>query len=73
MEPQEVVPAWAQELIREVTILNERLPNHIDYTTRNLNDHESRLRILEQFRWMVVGMVAISGFLGAWLSKVLGL
>ena len=73
MEPQEVVPAWAQELIREVTILNERLPNHIDYTTRNLNDHEARLRILEQFRWMVVGMVAISGFLGAWLSKILGL
>jgi hypothetical protein len=70
---QEQVPAWAQELIREVTILNERLPNHIDYTTRNLNDHESRLRVLEQFRWMVVGMVAISGFLGAWLSKVLGL
>jgi len=73
VEPQEVVPAWAQELIREVTILNERLPNHIDYTTRNLNDHETRLRILEQFRWMVVGMVGVSGFLGAWISKLLGL
>jgi hypothetical protein len=73
VEPQEVVPAWAQELIREVTILNERLPNHIDYTTRNLNDHETRLRILEQFRWMVVGMVGVSGFVGAWISKLLGL
>ena len=73
MEQKEVVPVWAQELIREVTILNERLPNHITWTERNVLDHEKRIRILEQFRWMIVGIVAIAGFLGAWISKLIGI
>ena len=70
---QEQVPMWAQELIREVTILNERLPNHITWTERNVLDHEKRIRILEQFRWMIVGIVGIAGFLGAWISKLIGI
>ena len=67
------MPIWAQELIREVTILNERLPNHITWTERNVLDHEKRIRLLEQFRWMIVGMVGISGFIGALIGKFLGL
>jgi hypothetical protein len=70
---QEVVPVWAQELIREVTILNERLPNHITWTERNVLDHEKRIRTLEQFRWMIVGIVGIAGVLGAFVTKLLGL
>lgn len=68
----EQVPVWAQELIREVTILNERLPNHITWTERNVLDHEKRIRILEQFRWMIVGMVGIAGTLGAVITKWIG-
>ena len=67
--PEEQVPVWAQELIREVTILNERLPNHIDYTTRNVVDHENRIRVLEQFRWMLLGVASLSGIIGALLGK----
>ena len=73
MSDQEVVPVWAQELIREVTILNERLPNHITWTERNVLDHEKRIRTLEQFRWMIVGIVGIAGVLGAFVTKLLGL
>lgn len=69
----EQVPIWAQELIREVTILNERLPNHITWTERNVLDHEKRIRTLEQFRWMILGVVAISGLLGGITTKLLGL
>jgi sirohydrochlorin ferrochelatase len=43
----ELIPAWAQALIEKVTVLNERLPNHIDATERAIADHESRLRIQE--------------------------
>lgn len=68
----EQVPAWAQELIREVTILNERLPNHISWTERNVLDHEKRLRILEQFRWMILGFTAVAGLLGGIIAKLLG-
>lgn len=69
----EQVPQWAQDLIREVTILNERLPNHISWTERNVLDHEERIRTLEQFRWMVVGMVGLSGIIGAVLGKMIGI
>jgi hypothetical protein len=71
--PEEQVPVWAQELIREVTILNERLPNHITWTERNVLDHEKRIRTLEQFRWMILGVVAISGLLGGIVTKLLGI
>jgi hypothetical protein len=70
---QEQVPLWAQELIREVTILNERLPNHITWTERNVLDHEKRIRTLEQFRWMIVGIVGLSGVIGALIGKLLGI
>lgn len=68
----EQVPVWAQELIREVTILNERLPNHIDWTTRNVLDHEKRIRVLEQFRFAYLGMMGVSGLIGALIFKLIG-
>lgn len=70
---QENVPVWAQELIREVTILNERLPNHITWTERNVLDHEKRIRVLEQFRWAILGLASLSGFIGIVATKLLGL
>lgn len=60
------------ELTRQVTILNERLPNHITWTERNVLDHEKRLRVLEQFRWTVIGVALVSGGLGAAISKMFG-
>lgn len=60
------------ELTRQVTILNERLPNHITWTERNVLDHEKRLRNLEQFRWMLMGIALASGGIGAAISKLLG-
>lgn len=75
------------ELTRQVTILNERLPNHIMWTERNVKDHEVRLRALEagtpsnlreqlqtlnQFRWLVVGISIASGGLGAVITNALG-
>lgn len=75
------------ELTRQVTILNERLPNHISWTERNVKDHESRLRDLEsvvpkdlrkqlnelnQFRFLLIGVALASGGVGAMLAKMLG-
>lgn len=75
------------ELTRQVTILNERLPNHIAWTERNVRDHESRLRDLEsavprdlreqllslnKFRWTIIGVALASGGLGAAITKIIG-
>jgi type IV secretory pathway component VirB8 len=56
--PDETIPVWAQALIREVTILNERLPNHVDWTERNIKDHEHRIRDLEKARWQTAWVTA---------------
>lgn len=60
------------ELTRQVTILNERLPNHITWTERNVLDHEKRIRTLEQFRWILLGVALASGSLGAAIANALG-
>lgn len=67
----EQIPTWAQELIREIAVLNERIPNHITWTERNVLDHEKRIRVLEQFRWMIVGVVGVAGVLGGIIAKLL--
>jgi hypothetical protein len=60
------------ELTRQVTILNERLPNHITWTERNVLDHEKRIRTLEQFRWAVIGIALASGSVGAGIARLMG-
>ncbi len=52
------------ELTRQVTILNERLPNHITWTERNILDHEKRIRNLEQFRYLIMGAALVGGGIG---------
>jgi len=61
------------ELTRQVTILNERLPNHITWTERNVLDHEKRIRNLEQFRYLIMGAALVGGGIGgALISNLLG-
>jgi hypothetical protein len=60
------------ELTRQVTILNERLPNHITWTERNVLDHEKRIRLLEQKVWLYTGIALASGGVGALITKALG-
>lgn len=73
MSDQEQIPSWAIELIKQVERLNEKIPTHVEWVERNLKDHENRIRTLEQFRWMVVGMVGLSGVIGAFIGKWLGI
>ena len=56
----EPIPGWAVELTRQVTILNERLPNHVEWTERNIKDHETRIRDLEKARWQTAWITAAS-------------
>lgn len=72
MSEQDQIPGWAIELIRQVERLNEKIPTHIDWVERNIKDHEERLRKLEQFRWLLLGVAVASGGLGAALSNILG-
>jgi hypothetical protein len=67
----EPIPAWAVELTKQVAILNEKIPTHIDWVEKNMKDHETRLRTLEQFKWVLIGIALASGGLGAALTKVM--
>jgi hypothetical protein len=68
---EEHIPPWAVEVTRQVTILNERLPTHIDWTERNIKDHENRLRQMEKFIWVAMGASsALGGTIGALITKM---
>lgn len=69
----DTIPAWAIELIKQVERLNEKLPNHVEWVERNIKDHEMRLRSLEQFKWVLLGLALASGAAGAGLVNMLGL
>lgn len=43
----EQIPSWAVELTKQIAVLNERIPTHIEWTERNVLDHEKRLRASE--------------------------
>lgn len=71
MVTDEPIPGWAVELTKQVTILNERLPTHIDWTERNIKDHEVRLRQVERFIWVAMGASAtVGGTIGALITSL---
>lgn len=76
----EMTPKWAVELLigfekldAKITAAEERNNAHSEWAVRNTLDHEKRIRTLEQFRWMILGVVAISGLLGGLVTKLLAL
>lgn len=69
----EPIPSWAVELTKQVTILNERLPTHVEWTERNIKDHEIRLRQIEKFIWVAMGAsAALGGTLGSLITRFMG-
>jgi hypothetical protein len=56
----ENIPVWAIELIKQVERLNEKIPSHIDWATRNVIDHEKRIRDLEKARWQTAWITALA-------------
>lgn len=75
----DLTPKWAVELLirfeqldAKITANDERHSSHSDWATRNLKDHEIRIRTLEQFRWLLIGLSLASGSIGAGIVKMLG-
>lgn len=59
-------------LIKQVERLNERIPAHIDWVEKEMQDHETRIRNLEQFRWILLGIAIASGGLFTGITKWMG-
>jgi hypothetical protein len=68
----ESIPGWAQSLIEKVTILNERLPNHIDTTNAAIADHEARIRAGEQTAAQLAALASAQVKLDEALIEVFG-
>ena len=66
------IPNWAIELIKQSTETNTKLTTLSDWIERNIKDFEERLRALEQFKWVLVGIALAAGGVGAGLAKMLG-
>ena len=62
-----------ERLDAKLSSAEERNASHQTWAERNIKDHETRLRTLEQFRWTILGFVAVAGLLGGVISKLLGI
>ena len=71
MTQHEDIPSWAIELIKQVERLNEKIPSHVEWATRNILDLEKRMRSIEQFKWVLVGVALASGGVGAVIVKAM--
>ena len=76
MLDNEQIPVWAIELIKQVERLNEKIPSHIDWATRNVIDHEKRIRDLEKARWQTawvsaLASAAVTGFVVTMVAGIL--
>jgi hypothetical protein len=36
---------------------------------KTTDDHEGRIRVLENFRWWILGAIGAAGFFGGWIAK----
>jgi hypothetical protein len=59
----DLTPKWAVELMirfekldSKISAAEERNSLHSEWATRSIKDFEMRLRALEQFRWLSVGI-----------------
>lgn len=74
----DLTPKWGVEIL----IAIERLSAKIDanderhtaasaWAERNILDHEKRMRVLEQFRWKMLGMASLAGFVTSIIGTVI--
>lgn len=68
----EQIPNWAIELIKQSTETNTKVTSLSEWIERNIKDFEMRLRALEQFKWVLVGVALASGGVGAGIMKMIG-
>lgn len=71
MTDQEPTPSWAIEILLEVRQIRTELSAHSEWANRNIRDHETRIRTLEQFRWILLGVALSSGGVGAALAQLM--
>jgi len=70
---QDQIPSWAIELIKQVERLNEKIPTHVEWVEKNLNDHERRIRFIERWFWMIIaGSSIFGGLIGTWIQQAIG-
>lgn len=55
----------------QLALMNQKLDMIIVQTTDRGRDHENRLRKLEQFKWVIVGLAGASGGLGGYAASLL--
>lgn len=55
----------------ELSNLSKTFQENNSNKQEELKDHEARIRILENFRWWIIGASAGAGFLGNMLGKII--
>lgn len=78
MAGDDLTPKWGVDILIAIERLDakigtndERHSQHQVWAERNIKDHETRLRSLEQFRWVILGAALAGGGLGSMITNAL--
>lgn len=52
-----------------IALALERVATKLEGLVDKVEDHESRVRGLERWRWILVGAGSVIGAIGAWIAK----
>jgi len=59
------------EMRRDIQYIKEKIEENHSVMSKLVSDHEERIRILEQFRWLALGAVSnVSSLLTFFLTKI---
>lgn len=58
--------------LRETKEMVIQMRSDLHAAIKQGEDHEKRIRALEQWRWVLTGVALASGSLGAWLARLFG-
>lgn len=57
------------KLREDIKALTEETRRNSTAIIIDIKDHEARLRVLENFRWYIIGAAGASGFIGAMVGR----
>lgn len=59
------------QLRSDVKNLSDETRRATSGIAQDIRDHEGRLRVLENFRWYIIGAAGASGFVGALVARAI--
>jgi hypothetical protein len=77
-DQHDLTPQWGVNILIAIERLDAKISSNDErhtaaavWSERNIKDHETRLRTLEQFRWILLGAALAGGGVGSIITRAI--